>query len=73
MGRDRDISSIAFRIMAAVIILNILLSVNFIIASGAALASLFDGHSIFILGGVEAALVLLVYVVSTNRPAPYPT
>ena len=72
MARDSDISIIAFRIMAAIIILNLLLSVNFISASGVALASLFNGQSIFLLGGAEAVLVLLVYVVSTNRPVPIP-
>ena len=72
MARDSDISIIAFRIMAAVTIFNILLSVNFISAGGTALASLFNGQSIFLLGGAEAVLVLLVYVVSTNRPIPLP-
>jgi hypothetical protein len=72
MARDSDISSIAFRIMAAVTVFNILLSVNFISAGGAGLASFFNGQSIFLLGGAEAVLVLLAYVVSTNRPVPLP-
>jgi hypothetical protein len=72
MGRDNDFHTTAFRIMAAVTALNIVLSFNFISASGAALASLFNGQSIFILGGAEAVLVLVAYVVSTNRPVPLP-
>ncbi|MEZ5501932.1 MAG: hypothetical protein R3E50_04485 [Halioglobus sp.] len=72
MNGDTKKHTRALVIMAAVILLNAILAINFVSAAGSALALLFNSRNIYALGGVELLLVLLTYVISTHQSVPLP-
>lgn len=57
----------ALSIMAAITVLNIVLAINFLGASGRALAAAFNSQTIFLLAGFELIAVLATYVVIKHR------
>ena len=57
--------------MAAITLLNMGLLVNFIAASGQALATLFNGQSIFLFAAIELAAVLIAYILYKQKTAPH--
>lgn len=74
MNMDMDIknNTLALSIMTAIIVLNTALAVNFVGASGRALAAVFNSQTIFLLAGVELIAVLVTYVVSKYKPIKVP-
>lgn len=58
---------VALLIMAAITLLNIVLAINFLSASGRALAAAFNSQTIFLLAGFELVAVLTTYVVIKHR------
>ena len=66
MAGIRQLNIVVLSIMAAITLLNMGLLVNFIAASGQALAALFNGQSIFLL-----AAVLIAYILYKQKTAPH--
>lgn len=67
MNLDDKPHKLALLIMAAITALNMALAINFVSASGRALAAAFNGQTIFLLAGFELIVVLTTYVVIKNR------
>ncbi|MCB1706103.1 MAG: hypothetical protein KDI17_14660 [Halioglobus sp.] len=71
MAGIRQLNIVVLSIMVAVTIVNMGLLVNFITASGRALAALFNGESIFLFAAVELAAVLLAYIFHKQKTSPH--
>jgi hypothetical protein len=63
----RQSNMVVFSIMAAITVLNMALVLNFVTASGQALATLFSSESVFLFAAVELAAVLLAYVLHKQK------
>lgn len=72
MVMDHKNNGIAVFIMGVVIAFNVSLAVNFISASGLALAALFNDQNLFALAGAELFTVLLAYVICKHRSFSIP-
>lgn len=70
MAGTRQINMIVFSIMAVVTVLNTGLVLNFVTASGQALATLFSSQSIFLFAAVELVLVIVAYVLHKQKSTP---
>lgn len=66
----KQFNMILLSIMAAITVLNMGLALNFVAASGRALAALFNSESIFLFAGIELATVLLAYIVHKQMTNP---
>tara|TARA_R110002124_G_scaffold50103_1_gene146150 strand:+ start:6598 stop:6819 length:222 start_codon:yes stop_codon:yes gene_type:complete len=71
MAGIRQLNIVVLSIMAAITLLNMGLLVNFIAASGQALAALFNGQSIFLFAAIELAAVLIAYILYKQKTAPH--
>lgn len=67
MDMDYKQHRVAISIMAAITVLNTFLAINFLSASGLALAAAFNSQTIFLLAGFELVAVLTTYVVIKHR------
>ena len=72
MVMDHKDNGVALLIMGVVIAFNISLAVNFISASGHALAALFNDTNLFALAAAELFTVLLTYVICKHKSFSIP-
>ena len=66
----KPLNMIVLGIMSAITVLNLGLILNFVTASGQALAATFDSQSIFLFAGAEFAAVLLAYIAHKQKTSP---
>ena len=73
MVMDHKSNGVALLIMGVVIAFNVSLAVNFIGASGHALAALFNDANLFALAAAELFIVLLTYVICKHKSFTIPS
>ncbi len=66
----RQLNMIVLCVMLSITIVNVALVLNFVTASGLALAGAFNSQTIFIFAGVELAAVLVAYIAHKQKTAP---
>ena len=66
---ERTISTrLAMALMGLITAFNMVLAVNFVVASGSGLARVFNGQNIYIMAGLQMVLVLLAYIACKYQP-----
>ncbi len=70
MAGVKQLNMIVLFIMGAITLLNLGLTINFVAASGQALAASLSRESVYLLAGTELAIVLLAYIVHKQKTTP---